>query len=58
MQETTLSKDDERITRIDIIEEAYSTRYGFDVSTDEEKAFSGSAAPSASVERPPAAIRH
>ena len=41
MQETTLSKDDERITRIDIIEEAYSTRYGFDVSTDEEKAFFG-----------------
>ena len=39
MQETTLSKDDERITRIEISDEAYGTRYGFDPSTDDEKAF-------------------
>lgn len=39
MQETTLSKDDERITRIEISDEDYSSRYGFDPSTEEEKAF-------------------
>ena len=39
MQETTLSKNDKRITRIEIADEAYGSRYGFDPSTNEEKAF-------------------
>ncbi len=39
MQETTLSKVDERITKIRISDEDYSSRYGFDPSTDEEKTF-------------------
>ena len=39
MQETRLSKDDPRITRIEIAEEDYSTRYGFEPSTGEEKTF-------------------
>lgn len=39
MQETTLSKDDERITRIEITDEPFGFRYGFDPSTDDEKAF-------------------
>ena len=39
MQETTLSKDDVRITRITISEEEFSSRYGFEPSTGEEKSF-------------------
>ena len=39
MQETTLSKVDERITRIRISDEPYSSRYGFDPSTEDEKTF-------------------
>ena len=41
MQETRLSKDDPRITRIEIVEEDYSTRYGFEPSSEDEKAFFG-----------------
>ena len=41
MQETRLSKDDPRITRIEIAEEDYSTRYGFEPSSEDEKAFFG-----------------
>ncbi|MCQ2412841.1 MAG: inositol monophosphatase [Sphaerochaetaceae bacterium] len=39
MQETNLSKDDTRITRIDIQSEPYSDSYGFNVETDDQKAF-------------------
>lgn len=39
MQETTLSKDDARITRIEIADEEFSSRYGFEPSTEDEKAF-------------------
>ena len=39
MQETNLSKDDIRITRIGISDETYSSRYGFEPSTGEEKKF-------------------
>ena len=41
MQETRLSKDDTRITRIEITEEDYSARYGFVPSTEDEKVFFG-----------------
>ena len=39
MQETTLSKDDSRITKIDIKAEDFSDRYGFRPDTDERKTF-------------------
>ena len=39
MQETTLSKDDIRITKITVKEECYSDRYGFSTDTDSGKAF-------------------
>ena len=39
MQETTLSKDDARITIIDIKSEPYSDRYGFPADTDDRKSF-------------------
>ena len=39
MQETTLSKDDARITKITVKEECYSDRYGFSTDTDSGKAF-------------------
>ncbi len=39
MQETNLSKDDSRITRIEIREENYSDRFGFTPDSDESKAF-------------------
>lgn len=39
MHESNLVRDDERITRIAIAPEAYSERYGFEVSTSDEKAF-------------------
>ena len=41
MQETSLSKNDPRITNIEISNENYSSRYGFEPSTEEEKAFFG-----------------
>ncbi len=39
MLETNLSKDDERITKIAIEDEQYSSRFGFEPDTDEKKAF-------------------
>ena len=39
MQETTLSKDDKTITRIEIVDEEYSDRYGFAPKTEEKKTF-------------------
>ncbi|MBO4394412.1 MAG: hypothetical protein J5800_08720, partial [Spirochaetales bacterium] len=39
MQETTLSKDDKTITRIEIVDEEYSDCYGFEPNTDDKKAF-------------------
>ncbi len=39
MQETSLSKDDLTITRIEIQDEQYSDRYGFSPKTDSQKAF-------------------
>ncbi len=39
MQETTLSKDDKTITRIEIVDEKYSNRYGFEPKTEEQKIF-------------------
>ena len=39
MQETSLSKDDARITRIVIEDEKPSARYGFEPDNDERKAF-------------------
>ena len=39
MQETSLSKDDKTITRIEIQDEQYSDRYGFKPDTDSRKAF-------------------
>lgn len=39
MQETNLSKDDARITKIEIELEPYSQAYGFNVQTEEQKAF-------------------
>ena len=39
MQETTLSKDDERITRIVVKEETPSLRYGFEPKDEDSVAF-------------------
>ena len=39
MQETNLSKDDVRITKIVVNDEEYSDKYGFEPDTEEKKAF-------------------
>ncbi len=39
MQETSLSKDDKTITRIEIVNEDYSDRYGFSPKTEDQKLF-------------------
>ena len=45
MQETTLSKDDSRITKIDIKAEDFSQRYGFKPDTEARKTASAARQP-------------